>query len=214
MPQLSASPLSGCSGSDRRPVFGVFDGMGGEECGDIAALLAAKEASMITVSDKPERDLVYFCQGANAEICRYADRHGIQTMGTTVALLAFTEEEIIFCNIGDSRIYCLSEGRLAQLSEDHLAVAAYGRKPPLSQNLGIPPTEMRIEPFVARKEFRDGDIYLLCTDGLTDMLPVQQIDRILKSTSFDESAQCLLENVMVRGGRDNITIILCKIESE
>lgn len=79
---------------------------------------------------------------------------------------------------------------------------------------GIPLTEMRIEPFVARKEFRDGDIYLLCTDGLTDMLPVQQIDRILKSTSFDESAQCLLENVMVRGGRDNITIILCKIESE
>ncbi|MCD8157264.1 MAG: serine/threonine-protein phosphatase, partial [Clostridiales bacterium] len=81
-------PLAGFADSGQMPVFGVFDGMGGEECGDVAALLAAKGAAGITVGDTPTGDLIAFCRRANAQICGYADQNGISAMGTTAALLA------------------------------------------------------------------------------------------------------------------------------
>ncbi len=204
-------PLNGVLQSDSPSLLGVFDGMGGEECGEIAAWLAAKESSGVVVGDNPTEELRVLCRKANREICRYAGQNGVLSMGTTAALLAFGKREIGLCNIGDSRIFRLRGSELKQLSVDHVAVAAYGRKPPLSQNLGIPPSEMVIEPYVCRHSYQDGDKYLLCSDGLTDMVSQDDIRRIIIESTEEEVAGQLVKAALFHGGRDNITVILCKV---
>jgi len=193
-------------------VIGIFDGMGGEECGDIASRLAAEEASRMICTNRPAQDLLSYCQKANERIWRYAADNKINSMGTTAAILAFTHKKIVLCNIGDSRIYQFADGKLTQISFDHVTGSAYGRKPLLSQNLGIPPTEMMIEPYIAQGSYNNRDIYLICSDGLTDMLPENTIKEILLNTQFEKAAEKLLKMALTNGGKDNITMILCRIE--
>lgn len=205
-------PVMGCIMAGHPAVLGIFDGMGGEECGEVASLLAAKEAMNLSVTKEPIQDLLSFCESANKRICQYAEENGITSMGTTAALLAFAEREIGLCNIGDSKIFRFADKKLVQISIDHVAVAVYGKKPPLSQNLGIPPEEMRIEPYVALGRYKDGDEYLICSDGLTDMVSQEEIAGILCEEEFDMAAEKLLEKALAGGGKDNITIILCRVE--
>lgn len=193
-------------------VMGVFDGMGGEECGEVASWIAADCARDFVMVGNPCDDLLCFCEEANARICEYADAHGVSVMGTTAAILAFTQDQITLCNIGDSRIYRFSQGQLEQISVDHVGMAPYGRKAPLSQNLGIPPEELKIEPYVAVGEYHADDIYLICSDGLTDMVSVDVILHILKEEPFGKAADLLMRTALENGGRDNITLILCKVE--
>ncbi|MCD8324017.1 MAG: serine/threonine-protein phosphatase [Clostridiales bacterium] len=207
-------PLNGSLQSDHPALLGVFDGMGGEECGEVAAWLAAKESSEVVIGDDPTEELSVLCRKANYEICRYAEQNGVLSMGTTAALLAFGKREIGLCNIGDSRIFRLRGSDLKQLSVDHVAVAAYGRKPPLSQNLGIPPSEMVIEPYVCRHLYQDGDQYLLCSDGLTDMVSPDDIRRIMTESTEEKTVGRLVKAALAHGGRDNITVILCKITAK
>ena len=133
-----------------------------------ASLIAAKNASKLTLGADAAADMIDFCKRTNDDICRFADEHGVASTGTTAAMLAFTDKCVTVCNIGDSRVYRLAGGELAQISTDHVINAAPGRKPPLSQNLGIPKTEMKIEPYAARGAYGDGDVYVICSDGLTD----------------------------------------------
>lgn len=205
-------PLCGIVSSKVPSVFGIFDGMGGEECGEVASYIAAKDAAALEIGKDAVAALSQFCQRANADICDYADGHEISSMGTTAALLAFTDTGITLCNIGDSRIFRFCGGVLEQISKDHVAVAAFGVKPPLSQNLGIPPTELIIDPYLAQGAYNDGDIYLICSDGLTDMVATEEIAGILTAAPVEEACTELLEKALSHGGRDNITIILCGIE--
>ena len=207
-------PLCGTKTSKEISVFGVFDGMGGEECGEIASYIASKAASSIVIGKEATADLSQFCQKANNDICDYATLHEVSSMGTTAAILAFTEKEVVLCNIGDSKIFRLCNGTLEQISMDHVAVAAFGVKPPLSQNLGIPPNELVIDPYLARGPYNDGDIYMICSDGLTDMVSVDEITEVLISKPSEEAITLLLEKALANGGKDNITIILCKIERQ
>lgn len=207
-------PLAGYVSSEIASIFGVFDGLGGEECGETASLIAAKNASSITVRKDVIANILQYCRDVNELICKYASENSISAMGTTAALLVFTKREIGLCNIGDSKIFRLAYGQMEQISVDHIAVAAHGIKPPLSQNLGIDPSEMVIDPYVARGQYNQGDIYLICSDGLTDMVSHEDITKILVETSYDEAAKKLLDAALKNGGKDNITIILCKIERE
>ena len=194
-------------------LFGVFDGMGGEEHGEIAAFLASKKAgSLSAFSDMPADDLIRFCKDANEEICRYAAENQIPAMGTTAAILLFDGKRFFLCNIGDSKIFRYSENGLEQLSEDHLGAAFSGQKPPLSQNLGIPEDEMIIEPYLAHGAYRDGDLYLICSDGLTDMVTTEEIAETAAGAPVEEACMALLEKALSHGGKDNVTIILCRIE--
>ena len=97
---------------------------------------------------------------------------------------------------------------------DHVAVAAFGVKPPLSQNLGIPPNELVIDPYLARGSYNDGDTYLICSDGLTDMVSVEDITEVLNSNPIEDAISTLLDKALADGGKDNTTIILCKIERQ
>lgn len=207
-------PLDGCLTPTPGAVLGVFDGMGGEEHGEIASLIASKCASEILIGERPVESLLNFCRNANEKICNYTYEHNYSSMGTTAALLAFTENEIALCNIGDSKIFRFADKKLEQISVDHYSIAVYGQKPPLSQNLGIPETEMVIDPYVAIGEYNDGDIYLICSDGLTDMVTTDDISEILRKTKFLDDVNRLLKTALENGGKDNITIILCRIERE
>ena len=207
-------PLCGIKSSKGSSVFGIFDGMGGEERGEVASYIAAKDAAALTIGKDAVSALSLFCQRANADICDYADKNDISSMGTTAAMLAFTDSGITLCNIGDSKIFRFCGGVLEQISKDHVSVAAFGVKPPLSQNLGIPPTELVIDPYLAQGAYNDGDVYLICSDGLTDMVPTEEISKVLASKPVEDACRELLGKALANGGRDNITMILCRIERE
>lgn len=194
-------------------VFGVFDGMGGECHGEIASYLASKRAaSLDTYSDNPIEDLLRLCKDANDDICRYALENQIPSMGTTAAILLFDKRRIHLCNIGDSKIFRCSEDGLEQISEDHLGVAAFGLKPPLSQNLGIPESELVIAPYTTSGYYNVGDKYLICSDGLTDMVPPETIRRILHNNPPNRAVEALTEEALKNGGKDNITIVVVEIQ--
>ncbi|HAG69002.1 MAG: protein phosphatase 2C domain-containing protein [Lachnospiraceae bacterium] len=193
-------------------LVGVFDGMGGEECGETASLLASETAAEVTDWRDPIESLLSLCEKANEKICRFARENSIESMGTTGAMLVFDDTGITLCNIGDSRIFRFASGELVQISVDHTAPYNFGGKPPLSQNLGIPPEEMRIEPYVAKGNYQDGDIYLISSDGLTDMVTESGIARILSENDLAGAEDKLLQTALENGGRDNVTIILCEVK--
>lgn len=207
-------PLCGIKSSKGPSVFGIFDGMGGEECGEVASYIVAKSAATLEIGKDAVADLSQFCQKANIDICNYANENKISAMGTTVAMLTFTSSGVTLCNIGDSKIFRFCDGELEQISKDHVMVAAFGVKPPLSQNLGIPPTELLIDPYLAQGAYNDEDVYLICSDGLTDMVTTKEMAEVLASKSIEEACIELLEKALSNGGWDNITIILCKIKRE
>ncbi len=207
-------PISGKAYPNTPLLFGIFDGMGGEECGEVASLIAAKHASAPLKSEDPILALSEFCSAANKLICDYASAHEVASMGTTAAMLLFSEKCISLCNIGDSRIFLFSDGELNQLSVDHVTQAPFGRKPPLSQNLGIPPEEMIIDPYLSSGKYRPGDKFLICSDGITDMLTNDEISSAISDKSVTEATAMLVDTALERGGKDNITAITLEVKKK
>ena len=206
--------LIGETVSDKPSLFGVFDGMGGEDCGEVAALIAAQSAAETELNKKSMEVLIEYCKNANQQICQYADANDIDSMGTTAAMLVFSGKSVVLCNIGDSKVFLISNDEMEQISHDHVIGVSYYIKPLLSQNLGIPPEEMIIEPYVAVGENNIGDRYLICSDGLTDMLKEDEIQDIIEHTSFENCVDKLLQRALLHGGKDNITIILLEVEKD
>ncbi len=204
--------LSGSVNTKNTCLFGVFDGMGGEECGEIASYLAAKLASEIQSEEDGVMMLSEYCKKANSDICDFAENNSVSAMGTTAAMLLFTDNEITLCNIGDSKVFYVSSGDMTQISKDHVATSIYDRKPPLTQHLGIPPYFLLIDPHFSQGGYKDGDRYLICSDGLTDMVSGEEIMCCINENSVHEATQNLLEKALEKGGRDNITIILLEVK--
>lgn len=209
-----AFPLSGTVISKSPTLFGIFDGMGGEECGEIASYIAAKEAADILIEKDGVFTLTDYCKKANTKICEYAENNSVSAMGTTAAMLLFSKNEITLCNIGDSKVFRFARGELEQISKDHVVISAFGTKPPLSQNLGIPPEQLCIEPYLSQGRYKNGDKYLICSDGLTDMLSLEEIKELLVNHSVEESTKNLLNKALENGGKDNVTVILLEIKQK
>jgi len=208
-------PIFGIAETKTLPAFAVFDGMGGEQQGEIAAHIAANSFG-IAYKEKPKKNMKQFlldtCTGMNRAICEHAREQHIRSTGSTAAILMFGKKDIYICNIGDSRIYQYSGKILTQISHDHSETGVTDRKPPLTQNLGIPPTDFVIAPYVARGGYGNGDKYLICSDGLTDMVPEEKIAEIIEENkSVLKCAEALLQKALESGGNDNITIILCEL---
>lgn len=104
----------------------VFDGMGGESYGEMAASAAVEalggfyEENKKTLKKEPVVFLTGACENMNEAVCRYSNENGIRSMGTTMALLSFSEKAIYACNLGDSRIYRHFQGKFQQISTDHV----------------------------------------------------------------------------------------------
>ena len=125
------------------PVLAVFDGMGGESCGEMAASAAVEalgsfyEENRRSLKKEPVAFLTGACENMNEAVCRYSRENCINSMGTTMALLSFSEKAIYACNLGDSRIYRHFQGKLRQISTDHVIGGKMLGKAPLTQYLGF-----------------------------------------------------------------------------
>lgn len=209
-----------------RFVAAVCDGMGGESCGEIASLLAAECVQPHTFYELPEA-AVADVQTANRKVCGYITEHGGIRSGSTWAVLYIDSGRAVCCNVGDSRVYRLHDGQLTQLSVDHnraqrmvetglmteVEARSSAEKHTLTQYLGIFEEEMVLEPWVSPPvELVPGDCFLLCSDGLTDMLWDAEISQILSEKS-SPSAQAahLVQEALDSGGRDNITVIVIHV---
>ena len=148
-----------CRAADRRFLAAVADGMGGEEQGEKASLMAVKALKPCTF-EEIKAEAVSAIDKANREICEEIEGRGGRRMGSTLVSLYMDEGKAVCCNVGDSRAYLLREGRLSQLSVDHnkagrmveLGVltpeqaARHPSRHELTQHLGIFADEMVIEP--------------------------------------------------------------------
>ena len=193
---------------NKNPCFAVFDGMGGEQRGgtasEIAKLVLEKKYKKTGFED--------ICLTANKMICLYMKKNNVFRMGTTAAMLGFDNSYAYFCNIGDSRIYKIANNEIEQLSVDHVMnTGRFRTRRVLTQYLGIPENEIVIEPYMRKKELRSGDTFLLCSDGLTDMVTDEIIKDIIIKSDIEDTANKLYEKAIANGGKDNISIIVCKI---
>lgn len=206
---------------DKAQVFAVFDGMGGENYGEHASYASAEclSRAMGSFSDDAVAAEVFLdtvAKEMNKEVLKRANEHLTRHMGTTMAVVLFSEDYAYVCNLGDSRVYRWRDGVLLQLSVDHVSELYIKRgkndKAPLSQYLGIPEEEFIIEPHIAKGELITGDSYLLCSDGLTDMITNEEISEIMcECADARICAQSLLDAALEKGGRDNITCIVVNI---
>lgn len=197
----------------------VFDGMGGENYGEVASFIAARKMQECTrapleffVSER--KYLQKLTMQLNDAIVEEKQKLCTNRCGSTMVALYFSSGYVYTCNVGDSRAYRLRDGEFRQLSMDHIEKRPETalKKAPLTQHLGIDPEDMLIEPYIAKGKICKNDQYLLCSDGLTDMLTNFEISNIMTdSASPSECVENLIQAALENGGRDNITVIVCKL---
>ena len=207
--------FSGKIKSSDNEVLAVFDGMGGEACGEVASLIAA-ETTMKFAENKDSYDeyLTELSDVLNTSVLEESDARNLVLMGTTAAMIQFNKEEIYIMNAGDSPIYKLIKNRLVKISQDHVAPGFLG-KAPLTKFVGTP-DKNGLNPYIARGPYKAGDVYILCTDGVTDMTGEEGLEEIVSDMigdkkPFDEIAREIVELAKEKGGVDNATVIVCKI---
>lgn len=211
-------------GEDIQALFAVADGMGGEENGEVASLVTVQSLCACGLSGVRETAAESIRQ-ANGLICEEISRSG-KRMGSTLAALYIDGGRAVCCNVGDSRIYRMRKGTLCQLSEDHTRVQQMIRmgaltreqarthksRHILTQNIGIFEEEMVIEPYFSEPmELEAGDVFLLCSDGLTDMVGDDRIGQILLEGKPERQARELVDLALREGGRDNVTVLVLRV---
>jgi protein phosphatase len=212
----------------RSPVFVVADGMGGAQAGEVASRVAV-EAFERGLDDgrgaSPEQLLAERVREANARIHEMSqaeqDRAG---MGTTITAAHVGEHEIAIAHVGDSRAYRLRGEELERLTEDHSLVEEMRRRGQLTAQeadehpqrsiitraLG-PEPEVTVDTHSWRAAA--GDVYLLCSDGLTSMVPEAQVEALLRAApTLSDAGHALIDAANEAGGRDNITVVLFRLE--
>ena len=194
-------------------ILAVYDGMGGESCGDMASLVAAGATVNFDKIPGNGRDvLLTMAVKQNSLILEYAAFKKIDRMGSTLAAVRFSAEDMCFCNLGDSRIYKISPYGISRLSVDHTAKNYFEQKAPLTQYLGLPTDEFMIDPHITQEKYANGIKYLLCSDGITDMVDEKTIYDIVSSANDLKSACAfLVEDALEAGGHDNITAMLFEV---
>lgn len=204
-----------------RGFFAVADGMGGEKFGELASCIAVRSLDVL-LKPHGNEDVSRYLLERNEEICALIREKGVRS-GTTFVSIDIQDSRVDVTNVGDSRAYLLREGRLRQISKDHTAIrqmvelgvvtpeqaATHPDRHKLTQHLGIFPEELVIEPYTVTGSLRDGDLFLLCSDGLYDMVEDSVLESALKETgTLDQKATHLFDLAMQAGGRDNITVLL------
>jgi serine/threonine protein phosphatase PrpC len=196
----------------------VADGMGGHVAGDVASRTVAERLSRRAADATDEAAVVGLLCAANHELFELMSESPVWSgMGTTVAGIAITPSGVVVFNVGDSRIYRIGPAGLVQLSTDDRpgpklldGRTAMYQMSMLTQVLGGHPPEERITPHVLSESLTDGARYLICSDGLSDLLEPAEIRALLDGDEV-ASAVALFEAAMARGGDDNISLILVRI---
>lgn len=208
-------------------LMAVADGMGGHNAGEVASFMAIDTLKQLLRGHTPDPErMQYAFEEANHRIYAAAtDNEKYQGMGTTMTMLWCAESTVLLAHVGDSRAYLLRDGKLRQVTQDHSVVAELLRSGLLT------PEEARRHPYrnvitrvlgsasgvdvdLCAHERHSGDIWLLCSDGLSDMLNDEEIERLILSNPPEQAAAEMLRLALEAGGRDNITFILALDDGE
>ncbi|WP_241238449.1 PP2C family protein-serine/threonine phosphatase [Nocardioides pantholopis] len=207
----------------------VADGVGGAAAGEVAAATtayAASEVALARLGDPPEDVVLAAWEAARAGV-QLAVQRDLERLGmaTTLTMLVCDGDRVALGHVGDSRAYLLRSGVLERISTDHtyvqrlvergqLAPEAAGRHPwrnmvlrsvdgdPAGPGLDVTPVDAR-----------PGDRLLLCSDGLTDLVPEEVVGALLATPAADAAAEALVAAALAAGGRDNVTCIVLDLET-
>jgi protein phosphatase len=215
-----------CLEQPERGLWAVADGMGGHSLGEFASRLAVRSLIDLQpphsleqyVADAQER-----LQMANRRLRAEAARRDVPVIGTTIAALLASGRHCAFLWAGDSRIYLYRSGRLRRLTRDHSqAEVARSLRPPNSEEtVHLPPANLITRALGAADtleidrgtvEVLDGDVFLLCSDGLSNEVSELDIEDALLPGNCRQASQALLDLALERGGRDNITVVAVRAE--
>ena len=184
----------------------VADGMGGHAAGEVASRLAVEVLGPLLANHASASDLVEALAGADWAIREAMNQQpAFRGMGTTVCGIVAVGSSMSAFNIGDSRIYLLENGELSRLSEDHVV---HGHI--LTQCLGGSSQGRTLAPCIVTQPLPTDARLLLSTDGLTDLVPDEQIREILGSS--ERPAEELVEAALHAGGQDNVTAVVLQFE--
>jgi serine/threonine protein phosphatase PrpC len=209
------------------PFFAVADGMGGAKAGEVASQLATDSFAEEGGEESPEGRLAGIARDANRRIYELASKdESRRGMGTTLTAAMVGGRDVTIGHVGDSRAYRLREGRLEQLTKDHSLVAELERRGEITAEAAESHPQRSIitralgpEPDVEVDTYtvpgKPADVYLLCSDGLTSMVSDDEVATILRgAASLDEAAQALVRAANQSGGKDNITVVLFRLEDD
>jgi PPM family protein phosphatase len=207
------------------PFFAVADGMGGAKAGEVASATAIEvfegEAES---SEAAESQLARILREANRRIHALAvSDESFRGMGTTLTAAKITGDQVSLGHVGDSRAYLLRNHELEQLTRDHSLVAELERSGQITPEAAEHHPQRSIitralgpEPDVEVDTYtiagRDGDLFMICSDGLTSMISDDEVSSILRSAAgLDDAAEALVRAANQSGGRDNITVVLFRL---
>ena len=205
----------------------IADGMGGHNSGEIASRIAVESNSQMfyKYKDQNRSSLEKAFHVANDEIFRKAESNAIyEGMGTTCSALVIDQEQAFYAHVGDSRIYLHREGQLRQLTEDqtlvHKMIRAGTLRPEDARNhpnsnilwqaMGTKPTLEIENP--DKIQLKKNDRFLLCSDGLTDLVQDIELRHIMEMSSLSMITNCLIALANDKGGIDNISVIVIQID--
>lgn len=215
-------------------LFIVADGLGGHAGGEVASRLAVetiKDGLVSTESYRPSVEIkdriIEAIRGANDRIIQQANiMYDLKGMGTTVVVVKLEEDNAMIAHVGDSRMYLIRKNKITQITKDHTVVEEYIRlglltlqealyhpnRHMLSRALGV---SYDIDVDVADIQIAEGDIIILCTDGLTNMLSEKEI--LSAITELMPSPEKITDRLITlannHGGIDNITVITICVDS-
>jgi protein phosphatase len=229
---------------DNLKLYVVADGMGGHQAGEVASEMVVetirnymnrfKEGDPETIEGLGESDETLSTEAnhilssivkANSGVHEKAlSDESYEGMGSTVSLAYFTDDAVIVANVGDSPVYLVHNGNIELLSVIHNVITEQSAINPeaaeyisdqykylLTRGMGI---EETVEPDISEIQYFDGDILVLSSDGLTDLVTPEEILEVVNNRPIDEASRALVEMANDRGGHDNITVVVLKVRSE
>jgi len=202
--------FSGVVGADTNELFAVFDGMGGEACGEVASFIAASNCELFAQDRGEYEEYLYeLADMLNEKVREETEARSLVIMGTTAAMLQVSGGDVYVLNAGDSRIYKLSRHELRMISQDHIVYGGKGKA--ITKFIGMPEGHV-LNPYIAMGKYRSGDMFLLCSDGVTDMLSDDEIREMIDDNKRELSVLVreLVDAALDKGGVDNTTAILLR----
>lgn len=193
---------------------GVFDGLGGELQGEMASYLAAKVFSESEDMDgDAEEYLMTLSKRMNEEVCSYMTAEKIKQMGTTMAAMFFENDKAYGMSLGDSRIYIYRDGRLKQLSNDHCFSRPGRLRRRLVMFLGASDNLEEMTPDVFKINVKAKDVFLICSDGVTDMIRNEKLEDIIREATDIDSCLCAIRDEVIRcGSVDNASMVIARAQ--
>ncbi len=203
------------------PLFGVADGMGGHLGGEVASSSCRDGIIELLSGRDPEKEtMIQAVKIVNRRLfIRSQEDENLRGMGTTLTLLWAGEDRMHLAHVGDSRCYLLRDGELSQVSEDHSMVMEMVRAGILGRDevrnhpmrniiTRAVGTEVLVDVDYLERERREGDRWLICSDGLHGLVSEDDLKRMMQETDLDQAADHLMQAAMQAGGTDNISLVL------